>query len=67
MSFETFKETARPIFGTVSGNADRARVAVTGKRMFAKVAALAEQHGGVVAPDTGRYPQLMSITFQPEI
>jgi len=63
MSLATFREVARPIFGTVSGSAELARVAVTGKRMFTRVAALAEQHGGAVEPASERYPQLVKITF----
>lgn len=63
-----FKEEARRFFGTVSGDAINGfRIAVTGKRMFQKVAALAEQYLGEVAADTGRYPQLMKITFKGQL
>jgi hypothetical protein len=61
--FDDFKTAARPHFGTVSGSAALARVAVTGKRKFSAVAALAEQYGGTVQPDKGTYPQLVLITF----
>jgi len=63
---ETFRDIARRHFGTVSGTPENGyRVAVTGKRMFRQIAALAEQYGGTVAPDSGRFPQLVRIAFEP--
>lgn len=63
MGAVTFKSVAKGAGFFASGGGTEFRIAVTGKRMFASVAALAAREGATVAPSKGAFPELVKITF----